>query len=173
MIITVTLNPAVDHVLFVDGLNLHDANRVVRLERDAGGKGINASRVISSLGGHSLATGLLGGATGAYVRHVLADEGVSHHFVRTASETRINFSVEDGSSLPPTCFNEPGPKVTEKDAEELVAFLSQRTRPGSWLLVAGSLPPGMPPETYLRLGKLAQTRSARFALDADGEALVL
>lgn len=171
MIVTVTPNPAVDHMLFVGGLNLHDANRVLQVDCEAGGKGVNASRVIAGLGGHTVVAGFFGGGTGAYVRHVLAEEGVPHHFTRINGDTRINFSVEDGSGFPPTCFNEPGPTINADEVESLIQFLEERLKVGSWLLVAGSLPPGTSPELIGRLGRLARKKSAKFAVDADSEGL--
>src|SRR5690554_5389719 len=101
MILTITLNPAVDRVVFVEGLKVGDTNRVVRTERDAGGKGINSSRIVASLGGETLATGFLGGGVGAYIRSVLKDENVPNEFVRVKEETRINTNIEDGGGGPP------------------------------------------------------------------------
>lgn len=81
MILTVTLNPSVDHALFVDKLKVNDTNRVTRCERDAGGKGVNLSRVVAELGGETVATGFLGGGPGAYISRVLKVQGVRSDFV--------------------------------------------------------------------------------------------
>src|SRR5687767_14387149 len=106
MILTVTLNPSVDRAVFVDRLKVNDTNRVVRTETDAGGKGVNLSRVLRELGGETVATGFLGGGTGAYICKVLDLQDVPHCFVEVSGETRTNFSVEDAEQNPPTTFNE-------------------------------------------------------------------
>ena len=126
MILSITLNPCVDRTLFVDGLNVHDANRVLRCETDAGGKGINAARIIAELGVPAVATGFLGGRMGRYVQIVLDDENVATDFVKVAAETRLNISVEDGTGMPPTTFNQKGSKVSEQELSELDGVIRSR-----------------------------------------------
>lgn len=169
MILTVTLNPSVDHALFVDKLKLSDTNRVLRCERDAGGKGVNLSRVVAELGGDTVATGFLGGGPGAYIRQVLQKQGVKRDFIEVHGETRINFSVEDESGKPPTTFNERGPTITEADMEELIAHVRKMAKKASWIAMGGSLPPGVPTSIYHDLGELARESDCKLALDADGE----
>lgn len=173
MILTVTLNPSVDHALFVDGLQLHDTNRVHRTERDAGGKGINVARVAAEMGASVLATGFLAGGPGAYVRQVLDNQGVRHDFIEVEGETRINFSVEDGSGKPPTTFNEPGPEVSLVAFDELIAKLRKTAADVSWVVLGGSLPPGLPPDAFAQLVRVARELGKRVVLDADGEAMRL
>ena len=173
MILSVTLNPCVDHVLFVDGLKAHDANRVARAERDAGGKGVNLSRVVAELGGVTCATGLLGGPTGDFVKHVLDLQGVHHDFVACAGETRTNFSVEDGSGQPPTSFNQRGPEITAQEWEAMLAKLDGLLKHASWVALAGSFPPGVPADAYRTIANMARERECKVMLDADLEALKL
>lgn len=171
MILSVTLNPSVDHALFVDDLKIGDTNRVRRTERDAGGKGVNLSRVVAELGAKTMATGFLGGGPGQYVRSVLDRQGVSHCFVDVDGDTRINFSVEDGSDRPPTTFNELGPSVTAAQLNELldrIAGLADRLR---WIAVGGSLPPDVPLDIFGKVIELAHRHGVKVALDADGEPL--
>ncbi len=171
MILTITPNPSVDHALFVDQIRVGRTNRAVSVERDAGGKGINISRVLVGLEETTLATGFLGGGTGAYVRHTLDHENVPHEFVAIRGETRINFEVEDGSGGPPTCFNEPGPQISDSELRSLVGHVERHLPGAEWLVLAGSLPPGVPTDLFRRLGKLARDTGVRFAVDADGEVL--
>lgn len=171
MILTVTLNPSVDHALFVDELRINDTNRVRRTERDAGGKGINAARVAAELGAEVFATGFLGGGPGAYVRSVLDQQGVQHDFVEVPGETRVNFSVEDGSGLPPTTFNEPGPTIPSESFEELRSRIRGMAKRASWVCFGGSLPPGVRRDAFKVLIEDCQSEPCRIALDADGEAL--
>lgn len=171
MILTVTLNPSVDHALFVDKLCVNDTNRVRCTERDAGGKGINVARVAAELGASVFATGFLGGGPGAYIRNVLDTQNVKHDFVEVAGETRINFSVEDESCTPPTTFNEPGPTITVENFEDLRAHCRQLSQFASWVCVGGSLPPGAPPHALKILMQDCATSTCSIVLDADGEAL--
>jgi len=135
MILTITLNPSVDHALFVDVVKLNDTNRVNRTERDAGGKGINVARVAAELGSDVLATGFLGGGPGAYIRAVLDKQGVKHDFVEVNGETRINFSVEDGSGLPPTTFNEQGPDITLGNFQDMRDHCRRMSQTAAWVCV--------------------------------------
>ncbi len=171
MILSVTLNPCIDQTLFVDGLKPHDTNRVVRTEVDAGGKGINLSRVAVELGGDSLATGFLGGGAGAYIRRILDVQGVRHDFVEIEGNTRTNFSVEDGSSEPPTTFNSKGPSVTASEWDRLFALVTRHVQTSDWIALGGSLPKGVPVEAYFEIGNVVKQAGKRLALDADGEAM--
>lgn len=171
MIVTVTPNPAVDHVYVTQGLVLHDANRALRVETDAGGKGINVSRVLTELGTPSLATGFLAGGNGAFVRQRLDSEGVRHDFVEVPGETRANVSVEDGSGHPPTVLGAPGPSVEGTHVEELLAKLSRLLPAAAWCVFGGSLPKGMETEAVLAMAQGARRLGVRVAVDADGPLL--
>lgn len=171
MILSVTLNPSVDQALFVDQIRLGDTNRVRRVERDAGGKGVNLSRVVAELGGRTAASGFLAGASGEMVRAVLRAQGVQPDFIEVAGETRVNFSVEDDSGNPPTTFNERGPEISKEAFECLVDKCSELAAGARWVAMGGSLPPGAPAEAFLLLGRLAKLAGAKLMLDADGEAL--
>ncbi len=173
MILTVTLNACVDHVVFVSSITLHDANRVARAERDAGGKGVNLSRVVAELGGQTVASGFLGGGVGAFVRAVLDNQGVRHAFTESAGETRTNFSVEDGSGQPPTSFNQRGPEISEAEWSAFVKSFTALAKEAAWVSLAGSMPPGVPAEAYRILAGIAHEQGCRVMLDADGEALKL
>lgn len=172
MIATITLNPCVDLIFFVPGLLAHDTNRVQRQEVDAGGKGVNVSRVAQELGAQSTATGFLGGGQGAHVRHVLEQQGAACRFVEIAGETRLNVSVEDGSGRPPTTFNAAGPAIREEEWEALLAMAGELSGPGVWVCLGGSLPPGVPADAWARLCALAKSKGARVVLDADGPAML-
>lgn len=173
MIVSVTLNPSVDHTLFIDGLAVHDTNRVRVAERDAGGKAANLSRIVRELGGDTLATGFLGGGNGAYIRSVLDRDGVPHEFVEIDGETRLNFSVEDGSGLPPTTFNQKGPPVQDSDLVRLRSLLKSKVDAARWVALGGSLPPGTPPEYYAETTRWAKEHGVRVLVDADGPSMQL
>lgn len=173
MVVSVTLNPSIDHALFIEGLNVHDANRVRRVERDAGGKGINLSRVFSELGGKTLATGLMPRGTRALVDDVLKDQGVEHDFVDIPGEVRVNISVEDGSGEPPTTFNEPGALTPDGAWDQVIDRVRRHAKPGCWIAVGGSIPPGLHKGAYADLVDVARELDVPILVDADGEALKL
>lgn len=170
MILTVTLNPCIDLALFTNGLDLHDSNRVQRSELDAGGKGVNLSRMVVELGGETFATGFLGGMTGDHIAAMLKSKGVPMEFVEVEDETRTNVSVESGDG-PPTVFNAPGARVTGLEWESLLGIVGRRLKPDIWVALGGSLPPGAPAESYQVLGEMARAAGANLLLDADKDAL--
>lgn len=171
MILTVTLNPSIDKTLFVKELKVGDTNRVIRTETDAGGKGVNLSRIVVELGGKSLATGFLGGGAGAHVRSVLDDQGVEHEFVRLKGVTRTNVSIETEAQDAPTTFNSPGPNVGPEEWQRLLDRVAQLAKKAKWTAFGGSLPPGCPPDAFKRLIEVARESGSRSALDADGDPL--
>ena len=170
MILSVTLNPAVDHQIFVDHLKLHDTNRVVRTEIDAGGKGTNLSRVFAELGGKTVATGFLGGNAAAVVRRVLEIQGVESSFVDVSGETRTNVSVEDASGNPPTTYNAKGPLISESEYAELLSHVDQLSKGAAWICMGGSLPPGCSVSSFHEIGTVAKKNGCKVLLDADGDA---
>ncbi len=115
MVLTVTLNPSVDRLIHLDRLLVNDTNRIVRMEEDAGGKGVNVARVLHRLGTRVVATGFLGGAAGSYVEHVLEREGVSTSFATIGQDTRTNFAIQTADGSPPTALNARGPQVAEEE----------------------------------------------------------
>ncbi|MCW5936706.1 MAG: 1-phosphofructokinase family hexose kinase [Fimbriimonadaceae bacterium] len=171
MILTVTLNPAVDETLFVEGLHPHDRNRVTRVETDAGGKGVNLSRVAAELGAETVATGFLGGQSGMFVRTVLDRQGVRHDFVEVATPTRTNVLVEDGSGKPPTVFSALGPVITGLDWENLLGRVAQHLGRAAWVCTGGSNPQGLEPNSLRLLGEMAKNAGVKWALDADGDVM--
>ena len=172
MISTVTLNPAVDKTVYVTKLLPYDTNRVLRVEVDAGGKGINCARMLARLGAEARALAFLGGKTGEFVAAVLAKEGIPLDRVQTARPTRTTIAIEDSTDQPPTTFNERGGPV---DHAELVALLEKTkevARVSSHVVFGGSVPVGVNNDIYNVLVQIAAAGGARAVLDADGEPLV-
>jgi 1-phosphofructokinase family hexose kinase len=169
MILSLTLNPCVDQVLTIDGLKPHDTNRVKFSAEDAGGKGVNLSRVVAEMGGDTVATGFLGGTTGLFVRAVLAEQGVRNSFIEVAGSTRTNVSVEDGTGKPPTTFNERGPEISEAELHRLIGWLEELAHEATWIAIGGSLPPGVPTDIFRTLIEIGHASNARVLLDADGD----
>lgn len=170
MIITVTLNPAIDKTAAVDTLQPRALNRLASVQRDVGGKGINVSRVIAALGGESTACGFVAGSTGRSILAELKAAGITTDFLELDGETRTNLKlVEPDGAL--TEINEPGPTATAGDLETLTARLEDYAAPGRWFVLAGSVCPGVPESYYRDLTMRLHARGARVVLDADGPLL--
>jgi 1-phosphofructokinase len=170
MIVTLTLNPALDKTARVDMMRPDSLNRLRDVRVDAGGKGVNVSAVIRALGGNSIAAGFAGGSTGDEIVSRLANSGIRADFVRIASLTRTNLKVvaDDGAL---TELNEPGPEITAEEWKLLEEKLLGYAQTGSIFVLSGSLPRGLPADTYRRICASLRKGGAAVFLDADGEAL--
>jgi 1-phosphofructokinase family hexose kinase len=169
-IVTVTLNPAVDEAIAVDEFLLGDVNRCALGSLDAGGKGLNASRVIYRLGYETLALGFVGGVTGAMIRARLDEERVPHAFDDVEEMTRLNVMLYERRSRRRSRIYLPGARVDRARIPDLQLRL-QQVRPGGVVVLGGSLPPGLPETTYRDLVRWLRTRGVRAIVDASGAAL--
>ncbi|MFI3171427.1 MAG: 1-phosphofructokinase [Eubacteriales bacterium] len=168
MIVTVTMNPAIDKTIDVESLQVGKLNRIKRVEQDAGGKGINVSKTIQALGGESIATGFLGGSAGKMIENVLQTMGITTDFVHVDGETRTNTKVIDANSEL-TELNEPGVVITEAQLQKLMQKLEAYASENTLIVLAGSLPAGVPKDTYAVLIEMLHKKGAKVLLDADGE----
>lgn len=168
MIITVTLNPAIDRIVTVRDFRYGGLNRVVRSERFSGGKGNNVALIVHRLGFPCTATGFLSGHPGRELEKDLADEGLCCVFVYTPGETRTNTKIIDENTRVCTELNESGPQVSISDIERLEQILSQITKEGDTVVFSGSVPYGLPEDIYARLIRIVRRAGARTILDADG-----
>jgi tagatose 6-phosphate kinase len=173
VIITVTLNAALDVTYRVPRLEPHASHRVSEVSQVAGGKGVNVASVLAQRGVPVLATGLLGGVTGQLVRADLDARGVRHDFSPCAGESRRAVTVVSEADGDATVFNEPGPLV---QPAEWTAFLDQISDLvevlGAQVVVAsGSLPPGLPDDACAEVVRVARSRGARGIVDTSGGAL--
>ncbi|HEY9437180.1 MAG TPA: hexose kinase, partial [Streptomyces sp.] len=176
MILTVTLNTALDLTYSVPALVPHTSHRVAEISEHPGGKGINVARVLGALGHETVVTGFAGGANGAVLRHLLADlqqrgAPVTDALVTIVGNTRRTLAVADRSSGDTTQFNEPGPHIS---AAEWATFLDTyagllpRSRA---VALCGSLPPGIHVGAYAHLIRLARGAHVPVLLDTSGEPL--
>lgn len=171
MIVTVTLNPAMDQTLVVPKFVAGDTLRVKASRIDPGGKGINVSRVIGELGGESIAMGFAPGGLGSFVLQTLEKQGIICDFIRTSGEMRTNITLLDESRHLNTILSEPGPDTGIEAVVELKRRLRRILREGDWLVIAGSIPPPLSPSIYAELIHDAAEMGVHTMLDADGEAL--
>ncbi len=171
MIATVTLNPAVDRTIVVDGLTVGGLNRVRSSRQEGGGKGINVSRALAAMGERSQAMGLFGGAPGQLIVDGLPELVQARPTWLPTGETRTNIKIVDEESGQTTECNEAGPAI----AAEVLALLQESVlgelRPRDYLVLAGSLPPGVPEDIYQRLMTAAKERDVCCVLDASGPSL--
>lgn len=168
MIVTVTMNPAIDKTVEIDSLLAGGLNRIRSVEYDAGGKGINVSKTIRELGGESIATGFLGGNAGKTIESVLNEKTIKNDFIWVEGETRTNTKVFEGNGNV-TELNEPGPAIRDEQVKELMKKLEGYAGEDTLFILAGSIPNGVDKQVYAEITRLVHKKGATVLLDADGE----
>jgi len=168
MIKTVTLNPALDKTIIVESFQLNQLNRIKKVHKDAGGKGINVSKMLEKLGQQSTAAGFLGGAAGDYIKAEIEKLGIKTDFVKTAEETRTNTKMVDPVKKTFTDLNEAGAQIRESNIKELKDKLFTDLKTGDIIVFAGSVPNGVKTDIYFELIKSAKAKGIKTILDADG-----
>ena len=173
MIITVTLNAAIDKTLAVPNFALGRRHRAVEQASMAGGKGVNVARALKALGQPVIATGVAGGPTGTRIIEQLTAEAVLNDFVRIREESRTSTAVVDPTSGEQTEINERGPTVSETELELFVDKLLYLAKGAAMCVFSGSLPRGVEPGLYARLVEELDRLGVTTILDAEGEPLRL
>ena len=173
MIVTVTLNAAIDRTLLVPNFQLGQRHRASVGFASAGGKGINVARALKRLGTPVVCTGLAGGRTGTLLVEDLTSEGILNDFVRIRGESRTSTAVLDPTSNAYTEINEWGPEVGDEELDMLSDKLSYLTQSAEFVVFSGSLPRDVQPDVYAGLIREANRRHLLTVLDAEGEALRL
>lgn len=168
MIITVTMNPAIDKTVEIEALEAGGLNRIQKVEYDAGGKGINVSKTIRELGGETIATGFLGGNAGQTIVNVLNESGIKNDFIWVDGETRTNTKVFEKNGAV-TELNEPGPVISEKQLAELMEKLEGYADENALFILAGSIPAGVDKGIYGEITNRVHKKGAAVLMDADGE----
>jgi 1-phosphofructokinase family hexose kinase len=169
MIITVTLNAAIDKTLAVPNFRLGRRHRAVEQTAMAGGKGVNVARALRALGQPVIATGIAGGPTGTRIVEHLTEEGILNDFVRIREESRTSTAVVDPTSGEQTEINEYGPHVSEQELELFVDKLLYLAKGAEVCAFAGSLPRGVDPGLYGRLIEELKRLDVMTVLDSEGE----
>ncbi len=169
MIYTITLNPTLDITYTIKRFAFGESLKAVDVEKTPGGKGINVSRALRSMGYESVAMGLIGGYAGEEVISLLQQEGLILQIVRIKSETRTNVVIigeEDGHEL---MIRAAGPVVEHTETERITGFFFRVvTRPEA-LVLSGSLPKGVRKDIYFSIIKEGRSRGTRVILDSSGE----
>lgn len=168
MIITVTMNPAIDKTAELTHFQHEALNRLNNVVTDAGGKGINVSKTIQALGGESIATGFLAGNGGTVICNVLESMHIQSDFIFVEGETRTNLKiVEPGGVL--TELNEAGPCIDEAAIEQLLLKLEAYATKDTMYILSGSVSAGVDKSIYKRIIECVKKKGAAVFLDADGE----
>jgi tagatose 6-phosphate kinase len=171
MILVVSLNPALDVTHHVAKVDWSGVNRPREVHATPGGKGLNVARTLRALGCDVLVVGLAGGVTGEAVSTGLDEAGVPSRFSPVAGETRRTFAVVDLARDDAALFNEPGPTVSAGEYEEFLVLYEESLAWCSAVVLSGSLPPGLPQDSYAGLAARAAAAAMPVVLDAAGPAL--
>ncbi|WP_371653414.1 MULTISPECIES: 1-phosphofructokinase family hexose kinase [unclassified Streptomyces] len=171
MILTVTLNTALDITYRVPELVPHAGHRVDEVTERPGGKGLNVARVLAALGHESVVTGFVGGRTGAVLRELLAPLAPVDALVPVAGTTRRTIAVVDTATGDTTQLNEPGPQITADEWEAFLTAYEPLLRQADAVALCGSLPPGVPVGAYADLVRRARAADVPVLLDTSGEPL--
>ncbi|MFF4243713.1 1-phosphofructokinase family hexose kinase [Streptomyces sp. NPDC001822] len=173
MILTVTLNTALDLTYAVPALVPHTTHRVGEVTERPGGKGVNVARVLSSLGHDTVVTGFAGGANGAVLRGLLGalPDPPTDALVTVAGNTRRTLAVVDGTTGDTTQLNEPGPHIGPDEWAALLGTYRDLLAGADAVALCGSLPPGIHVGAYAELIRLARAAGVPVLLDTGGEPL--
>jgi 1-phosphofructokinase family hexose kinase len=171
MIVTVTLNAAIDRTLTVPNFQRGQRHRASAGVTMAGGKGINVARTLKALGVPVVATGLVGGTTGTRIVEELTSEAILNDFVRIDGESRTSTAVVDPAGGTYTEINEWGPAVSSEELETLLEKLRYLTQGAELVVFAGSLPRGVDDDFYAEAARELERRHVPVVLDTEGEPL--
>ena len=171
MIVTVTLNPALHVGYQANRVSRGGANPVRRVTYRAGGRGLAVARVLHTFGHDVVAAGLVGGGAGEVIRGELARAGVATQFTWITGESRRVLEVADESDGTVTTFSEPAPYITTEELGRLAADYRSLMADATAAVLCGSLPDGLPAETYGSLASYAEEAGVPVVLDASGSAL--
>jgi tagatose 6-phosphate kinase len=175
MILTVTLNPAIDVTYYVDELVRQAGLRVTRVLERSGGKGVNVARVAAACAADVAATGLTGGRRGQQLRADVAEAGIHEEFCRIKGETRrtVNIVETERPGLP-TELREPGPPISQAEWDHFRKRFKSLAAEADVVTMSGSLPPGVPADAYATLISVTRSVSAaKVIVDTGGEPLRL
>jgi 1-phosphofructokinase family hexose kinase len=170
LIVTLTMNPAIDRTIAVDRLAFDDRAYILSSKDSPGGRGINAACVIHSFGGKTLAIIPAGGERAASFGHHMLNCGFPVITVAIQNDIRLNFTITDRHGLT-VKLNETGPRLDHKELACIENMVDAQLSTATWLMLCGSLPPGVPADFYAKLIGRAQNKGVKTLLDTDGEAL--
>lgn len=166
MITTLTMNPALDKTIFLDYFTIDSVNRVKNTRVDAGGKGVNVSKIVKVLGEDTIALGILGGKTGAQLGEMLDEMEIPHEFVWVEGDTRINTKIVDAVRGTCTDINEIGASITDKDLEDIKKTIQKWASQSEFLVIGGGLQKQVPYTFYKEIIESIDQTQCKVVLDA-------
>jgi len=170
LIVTLTINPAIDRIFSVDRLAFEDRAYINSIRQSAGGRGLNASTVIHSFGGQTQAVLISGGASGKALEALLEGCGYPIVLVPVKNSIRTNLTITDKQGLTVN-LNEVGPALTAPEVAKVERAVRRALDGADWLMLCGSTPPGVPSTFYARMIGLARQKRVKTLLHAGGDAL--
>lgn len=168
MIITLTMNPAVDKTAELDTIQVGGLNRLKNIVMDAGGKGINVSKTIHNLNGNSIAVAIVGGNAGNFIENEMKRLQVNYDFMYIDGNSRTNLKIVDQDKVL-TEFNENGPSPNAEQLQKLSQKIESMLKEDDILVLSGSVPKEVKKDYYYDLIRIAKNKNAKTILDADGE----
>jgi 6-phosphofructokinase 2 len=170
-IVTLTLNPAVDKSTSVGQIVPDHKLRCAMPKYEPGGGGINVSRGLRRLGATSLTIYPAGGPAGTLMQHLLREEGIEQQPIEVAGWTRENFIVVDDTNSQQYRFGMPGAALSAEEQQQVLEALRRLTPAPEFVVVSGSLPPGVEPDFLVEVVRTAQATGAKVVVDTSGPAL--
>lgn len=172
-ILTVTLNPAIDKLVRIPCFKIGADFRASEVYLSAGGKGLNVSRVLTSFSLNSIATGMIGGASGNYIKNQLTTEGIRNNFFKISGETRTSLTIVDSQTEKTTRVLEQGPIVKPLEFKSFKRKLFSLLKYCDCVIFSGYIAAGLPDSTYADLIKVVQERNIKAFLDTSGRPLFM
>jgi 1-phosphofructokinase len=171
MILTVTLNPAIDRTIEVPSFTMDRVNRCEIVQRDIGGKGLNVTKTIHALGGNSKALLVLGGENGEFIANQSKKSALDVAIFKIDGNTRENIKIVDPVKQTYTDINEKGPSINGKQLKALERQIKDLLSPEDWLVISGSAVEGVTEAFYESIFAYARDRDIRIIADVNGNQL--
>lgn len=171
MILTVTLNAAIDKRYVVENYQVGEVNRVKECAYVAGGKGLNVSKTATIAGADVLATGFVGGHAGAYITEAVEKQGVATDFIQVKGESRSCINIYDTVNKTQTEFLEPGVVVSEEEQRAFYLKFDQLLAKCDVVAMSGSVPKGIGTDMYPKLVEMAKAAGKKIIVDTSGALL--
>jgi 1-phosphofructokinase family hexose kinase len=170
-ILTLTVNPALDRIMSVDRLAFEDRAYIESKSEAAGGRGINAARVLTAFSAQAIAVTTSGGDTGRKFEQLLGSDTFAKEIVKVRNGIRVNLTVSDRQGLS-IKLNEIGPEISAMEQRRLIRATEKLLPEARWLMLCGSVPPGVEPNFYSQLVRLAAKHDVRTLVDTDADPLL-
>lgn len=171
MILTVTLNAAIDKRYVINDFKINEVNRAAECEYYAGGKGLNVSRAATIAGAKVLATGFVGGHAGEYILEGLSKQGIDSDFVKVMGESRSCLNIYDAVNKTQTEILEPGVTIEEDDLKRFIEKYESLVPGCSVVSISGSVPKGLGADVYPELVRIAKENGKKVICDTSGKLL--